>query len=96
MLRVTLLSVIVATVLLSGVTQAQMFDITSPGDAIIGVPDDNTWPGAEPPTAAIDDDTATKFLHFKTSWIPDQATGGAGFRVTPSQSKYVVMALNFA
>jgi len=95
MLRMTLLSVIVATVLLSGVTQAQMFDITSPGDAIIGVPDDNTWPGAEPPTAAIDDDTATKFLHFKTSWIPDQATGGAGFRVTPSQSKYVVMALNF-
>jgi hypothetical protein len=40
-------------------------DITTPGDAVMGVPDDGDWPDAESPDLAIDDDTGTKYLHHK-------------------------------
>jgi hypothetical protein len=73
-----------------------MFDITNPGDPLVGVPDDGNWPGAELPPNAIDDNVAAKFLCFKTSFIPDGDTGASGFRVTPSGPKVVIKALNLA
>ena len=89
------LSVAVAILLVGGAAQAQMFDITNPGDPVVGVPNDNNWPAAEAPPNAIDNVVSTKYLCFKTSFIPD-ATGGSGFRVTPSGPRVVVKALNFA
>jgi hypothetical protein len=62
-------------------------DITSAGDAVVGDPNDGDWPGAETPNLAIDDDTATKYLHRK---------GGAmatGFQVTPAVGSTIVTGL---
>jgi hypothetical protein len=73
-----------------------LFDITNPGDPVMGTPDDNNWPAAEAPLNTIDGDVATKYLCFKTSFIPDGDTGASGFRVTPSGPKVVVKALNLA
>jgi hypothetical protein len=95
---------ILAVVLLAGgAAQAQqMFDITNPGDPLVGVPNDNNWPAAETPPRAIDDViSGAKYLCFKTSFVDldgnvDPTTGGAGFRVTPSGPRVVVKALNFA
>jgi hypothetical protein len=95
MWRVSLCVVVVWALLLSGAAQAQLFDITQPGDPLVGVPNDDNWPGAELPPYAIDDDVAIKFLCFKTSFIPDQ-DGYSGLQVTPSDNQYVVTALNFA
>ncbi|MGE5295761.1 MAG: discoidin domain-containing protein [Solirubrobacterales bacterium] len=87
----------VAAILLTcGMAQAQMFDITNPGDTLVGVPNDNNWPAAETPPNAIDNNVSTKYLCFKTSFVPDQTTGYSGFCVTPSGPKVVVKALNFA
>jgi hypothetical protein len=91
-----LLNVAVAILLVGGAAQAQMFDITNPGDPVVGVPNDNNWPAAEAPPNAIDNVVSTKYLCFKTSFIPDATTGGSGFRVTPSGPRVVVKALNFA
>ena len=98
MWRFTLLSVVVATVLFGAAAQAQdLFDMTAPGDPIIGIPDDGDWPGNETPELAIDDVVAgSKYLHFKGADDPMPDSGGAGFRVTPSQNQFVVTALNFA
>jgi len=91
-----LLSVMVVwALLLGGAAQAQLFDITQPGDPVVGVPDDGNWPAAEIPPYAIDDEVGVKYLCFKTSFIPDQ-DGYSGLRVTPSQNQYVITALNFA
>jgi hypothetical protein len=68
-------------------------DVTMPGDAIQGVPNDGDWPGAETPDLAIDDDTATKYLHFKGDFDPDPGTGGTGFQVTPSIGGSIVTGL---
>jgi len=96
-MRKSLLLVVAAFLLGCGVTQAQWFDVTNPGDPVVGVPNDNNWPAAEVPLHAIDNVVAgAKFLCFKTSFIPDAATGAGGFRVTPSGPKVVVKALNFA
>ena len=59
-------------------------DVTGAGDAIQGVPNDGDWPAAETPDLAIDDDTSTKFLHFKGETEP------TGFQVTPSVGATVV------
>ena len=64
-------------------------DVTSPGDVVRGVPNDNDWPGAESPPLAVDDDTTTKYLHFKG----DSQT--SGFQVTPSAGPSVVTGLTF-
>ncbi|NQT02416.1 MAG: hypothetical protein HQ580_10355, partial [Planctomycetes bacterium] len=63
-------------------------DISMPGDNVKGVPDDGDWPGGEYPALAIDDDTGTKFLHFKGFELP------TGIQVTPS-AKQVVTGLTF-
>ena len=90
-------SVMVWTVFLGGMAHAQLFDITSPGDPIVGIPDDGDWPGNEAPPLAIDDVVSgAKYLHFKGADDPMPDSGGAGFRVTPTQSEFVVTAINLA
>jgi cellulose/xylan binding protein with CBM9 domain len=64
-------------------------DITGAGDVVKGVPDDGDWPGAETPDLAIDDDTATKFLHFKG------ATEPTGLKITPAAGATVVSGITF-
>ena len=64
-------------------------DITAPGDPVIGVPNDNDWPGNESPPLAIDDNLGTKFLHFKGEVQP------TGIRVTPSTPGTIVRGLSF-
>jgi len=62
-------------------------DITTPGDTIQGVPNDGDWPAAEAPEFAIDDDSATKYLHRK---------GGSeltGFQIAPVVGATVVTEL---
>ncbi|NQV34631.1 MAG: hypothetical protein HQ515_18200, partial [Phycisphaeraceae bacterium] len=62
-------------------------DITTPGDAVQGLPNDDDWPATETPDLAFDDNTATKYLHRK---------GGAmatGFQVTPMVGATVVTGL---
>ena len=62
-------------------------DITAAGDAVQGVPNDGDWPGAETPDLAIDDDVATKYLHFKGETEP------TGFQVTPMLGSTLVTGL---
>jgi len=62
-------------------------DITAPGDAIQGIPNDGDWPGAETPDLAIDNNTGTKFLHFKGETQP------SGIQVTPAIGATVVTGL---
>ncbi len=95
MLRRSLVSVVVAVLLLGGVTQAAR-DITKPGDVIQGIPNDGVsqndnhgWPGNEPPHQAIDDQVVTKYLHFKGDIEP------TGLRITPKVGATVVTGLSF-
>jgi len=69
--------------------EAGAIDITTPGDTILGVPNDQDWPTAEAPEYAIDDDNGTKYLHFKGP------SGTTGFQVTPSVGATVVTGLRF-
>ncbi|MHC4517829.1 MAG: sugar-binding protein [Planctomycetota bacterium] len=72
-------------------------DITSVGDTVQGVPNDgvttggtdNGWPAAETPDLAIDDDTGTKFLHFKGETEP------TGLQITPSLGATIVTEITF-
>jgi len=73
-----------------------MTDVTAIGDIVQGVPndglmdgDDFGWPGGETPNLAIDDNTGTKFLHFKGE---DEPTG---IRITPLNGATVVTGLTF-
>jgi regulation of enolase protein 1 (concanavalin A-like superfamily) len=66
-----------------------MVDITGSGDAVIGVPNDGDWPGGETPDLAIDNDTATKFLHFKGFSEP------TGLQITPSVGATIVTEVTF-
>ena len=67
----------------------EVADVTAPGDAVIGVPNDGDWPAAETPDLAIDDNVNTKFLHFKGETEP------SGIIVTPSTGWTVVTGLAF-
>jgi len=87
--KLSLIVVVVCTLLLGGMTQAAGLDITAPGDTVQGVPNDNDWPGNESPPLAIDDNTSTKYLHFKGF------TQSTGFQVTPSASQTIVVGLTF-
>jgi hypothetical protein len=62
-------------------------DITAPGDIVQGVPNDGDWPGAETPDLATDDDTGTKYLHFKGETEP------SGFQIEPASGASIVTAL---
>jgi len=64
-------------------------DVTAAGDTVKGVPDDGDWPEAETPDLLINDDTATKFLHFKG------ATEPTGFQITPSAGATMVTGITF-
>jgi hypothetical protein len=72
-------------------------DVTGPGDAVQGVPNDgvNTsgsavgWPAKELPALAIDDNVDTKFLHFKGEKEP------TGIQVTPAVGATLVTGLTF-
>jgi hypothetical protein len=84
----------IAEVELIGVLEPTPADVTTPGDAIKGVPNDGLmdgsdfgWPGAETPDLAIDDNKRTKFLHFKGELEP------TGFQVTPSAGPTIVTGL---
>ncbi len=68
-------------------------DVTGPGDAVQGVPNDGDWPGAETPDLAIDNDTGTKFLHFKGDFDPD--AGPSGIQVTPAVGATIVTGVTF-
>ena len=64
-------------------------DVTAPGDAVQGVPNDGDWPGAELPAYTIDNNVNTKFLHFKG------ATQPSGIQVTPAVGATIVTGLTF-
>jgi parallel beta-helix repeat protein len=89
--------VVVCTLILGGMIQAAGLDVTAPGDTIRGVPNDGVtdgsgnfgWPGHEHPALAIDDNTSTKYLHFKGE------IETTGFQVTPSASQTIVGGLTF-
>jgi len=79
---------VIAFAVLAPVAQAGR-DITAPGDVVQGVPNDNDWPGNEPPRQAIDDQITTKYLHFKGG------TTATGIRVTPAAGATVVTEVTF-
>ncbi|MHC4446071.1 MAG: LamG-like jellyroll fold domain-containing protein, partial [Planctomycetota bacterium] len=72
-----------------------VFDVTAPGDVIQGVPNDGLHDGSrnfgwwrwESPDLVIDDDAATKYLHFKGE------TETTGFQVTPTSGPSIVTGL---
>jgi hypothetical protein len=74
---------------LAGAIPAQLADLTKPGDLVLGIPNDNDWPGGEAPPLAIDNSTTTKYLHFGGQ------SYATGFQVTPSAGKTVVVGLTF-
>jgi hypothetical protein len=80
--------------LLSNVMAQGVYDVTSPGDVVVGVPDDGDWPAAKKPEQAIDDNVNTKYLHFKGDFNPN--AGSTGLRVTPSAGPTTVMGLTFS
>ncbi len=94
--NVSILIVIAAMLVFGGVVQAGR-DVTSPLDAVQGVPEDGLedgggdsgWPPNELPTFGFDDQILTKFLHFKGEVEP------TGLRVTPTMGPTVVTALSF-
>lgn len=69
-------------------------DVTSPGDVVVGIPDngedfDIGWPGGEAPGFALDNDAETKFLHFLGEVEP------TGLQVTTSTPGTIVGGLTF-
>ncbi|NLZ05982.1 MAG: hypothetical protein GXY19_12485 [Phycisphaerae bacterium] len=64
-------------------------DVTAAGDEVVGDPNDGDWPGAETPNLAIDDNVATKYLHFKGE------TQATGFKVAPAVGATIVRGLTF-
>ncbi len=93
--NLSIIIVLASMLVLSGTAQAAR-DVTTPGDAIIGVPndgqttggDDNGWPPNELPKFAIDDQILTKYLHFKGNVEP------TGIRVTPSVGPTTVTGIS--
>ncbi len=66
---------------------AEIGDVTSPGNTIIGIPDNSNWPANESPPNAIDNNINTKYLHF------DGDTQSSGFCVTASITNVPVIGL---
>jgi len=72
--------------------EAGLTDITTPGDTVQGVPNDDDWPAAESPGNAIDDivrlgGASSKYLHRKGGSM------ATGFQVTPMLGATVVTGL---
>jgi hypothetical protein len=74
---------------------APVSDVTVSSDIVKGIPDDGDWPGGEHPALAIDDNTGTKYLHFKGDFEPDPGTGGSGIKITPLDGPSNVTGLSF-
>ena len=88
MRKLSILVFLMFTLLLSGMTQALTTDVTSPGDAIKGYPDNSNWPiPNEEPAKVIDDNPGTKFLHF------DGDNETSGFQVTAALGGKVVTGI---
>jgi parallel beta-helix repeat protein len=95
--KLSLVVVVLCTLLLGGIVRAAGLDVTQRGDIVWGVPNDGVtngsenfgWPGHEHPGLAIDDNTSTKYLHFKGEME------STGFQVTPSARRTVVVGLTF-
>lgn len=84
------LSILLTMCLLSvGIVYADG-DVTAPGDAVIGQPNDGRWPAGELPAYAIDDKLDTKYLHFdyRTDNIP-------GIIITPARGATIVQGVRF-
>jgi F5/8 type C domain-containing protein/PA14 domain-containing protein len=64
-----------------------MADVTSTDDVVVGVPNDDDWPGGETPNLCLDNDINTKFLHFKGFTEP------TGVQVAPAVGATVVTGL---
>ena len=68
---------------------AEPIDITEPGDLVVGYPFGNTdWPGSESPENAINNDSATKYLHFLSGGVYQ-----TGFAVTPTHFDLIVTGI---
>ncbi len=84
-----------AAEILAAMESVEKVDVTAPGDAIQGVPNDGLTDGSrnfgwfrwESPDLAIDDNTWTKYLHFKGE------TETTGFQVTPTSGPSIVTGL---
>jgi len=70
-------------------------DVTAAGDNVRGVPNDGDWPGAETPPLAVDDNSETKYLHFKGDDVIDPNADPSGFKVTPLAGATIVTGLTF-
>jgi hypothetical protein len=64
------------------------FDITTPGDTVLGVPNDEDWPAAETPDLAVDDNVNTKYLHRKGGSM------ATGLQIEPMLGATVVTGLS--
>ena len=60
-----------------------------PNDGVTTGGNDNGWPAGETPDLAIDDDTATKLLHFKGNLEP------TGIQITPLVGATIVTGITF-
>lgn len=73
----------VAEVKLYGYEPGTLVDVTMPGDAITGLPNEaGAWPGGEDPAKVIDDNPGSKFLNFRKTEsgfivVPGGATNAA-------------------
>jgi hypothetical protein len=84
-----------AAEILAAMEGVEKVDVTAPGDAIQGVPNDGLHDGSrnfgwwkwESPDLVIDDDVTTKYLHFKGE------TETTGFQVTPRSGATIVTGL---
>ncbi|MBN2844356.1 MAG: hypothetical protein JXM68_14830, partial [Sedimentisphaerales bacterium] len=66
------------------------YDITAPGDTVVGIPDGSgEWPANEAPYCAIDNNDSTKYLHFKAE---GESTG---LKITPQPTDWIVVGVTF-
>jgi hypothetical protein len=81
--------------ILAAMESVEKVDVTAPGDAIQGVPNDGItydsgnfgWYSWESPDLVIDDDVTTKYLHFKGE------IESTGFQVRPTSGASIVTGL---
>jgi hypothetical protein len=84
-----------AAEILAAMEGVEKVDVTAPGDAIQGVPNDGLHDGSRnfgwwrwhSPDLVIDDDVTTKYLHFKGE------TETTGFQITPTSGATIVTGL---